>query len=61
MHVRGQPHHVADAGALHERQQIGDLVLAPLRRPVAERDRIEADQADRQIRGDHLPGGVGRQ
>ena len=48
----------ADAGALDERQQIGDFVLAPLRRPVAERDRVFADQSDRQIGGNHFPGRV---
>ena len=59
MHVGGQPHRVADAGAFHERQQIGDLMLAPLRRAIAERDRVLADQADRHVGGDHLPGRVG--
>ena len=34
-------------------------MLAPLRRAVAERDRIEADQPDRQIGRDHLPDRVG--
>ena len=58
MHVGGEPDHVADAGALDERQQIGDLVLAPLRRAVAERDGILADQPDRQIGRDHLPGRI---
>ena len=59
MHVGGQPHRVADAGALHERQQVGDLVLAPLRRAVAERDAVLAEEADRHVGGDHLPGGIG--
>ena len=59
VHVGGQPHRVADTGAFHEREQIGDLVFAPFRRAVAERNGVLADQADRQIGGDHLPGRVG--
>ncbi len=59
MHVGGQPHRVADAGALHERQQIGDLVLAPLRRAVAERNAVLAEEADRHVGGDHFPGRIG--
>ena len=59
VHVGGQPDRVPDAGALHERQQIGDLAFAPLRQAVAERNRVFADQSDRQIGGDHLPGRVG--
>ena len=35
MHIGGQPYRIADAGAFHERQEIGDLVLAPLRRTIA--------------------------
>ena len=58
VHVRCQPNHIANPGALDERQQIGDLVLAPLRRVVAERDRVFADQPNRQVGGDHLPGRV---
>ena len=49
VHVGGEPDDVANAGALDEGQQVGDLVLAPVRRPVAERDRIPAEQSDRQI------------
>ena len=58
MHVGGQPDRVADAGAFHKGQQIGDLMLAPLRRAVAERDGVLADEADRQIGGDHFPGRI---
>jgi hypothetical protein len=59
VHVGGQPHRIPDPGTLEERQQIGDLVFTPLRRAVTERHRVLADQADRQVRGNHLPGRVG--
>ena len=58
VHISGQPHDVPDAGAFHEGQQIGDLVLAPLRRAVAKCNRVFADQSDRQVGCDHLPGRV---
>src|SRR5205085_2200236 len=56
VHVGGEPDDVANTGTLDRRKEIGDLVLAPVGRPITERDRVEADQADRQIGRDHLPG-----
>src|SRR6266849_11055898 len=44
VHVRRQPHGISHAGAFHERQQIGNFVLAPLRWSVAKRNRVLADQ-----------------
>ena len=61
VHVGRQPYGIADAGAFHEEQQIGDFAFAPLRRPIAQRNRIRADQSDRQVRGDHFPGRIRRQ
>src|SRR5262249_53868549 len=56
MHVRGDPHSVGYAGVLYEGEDIGDLEFAPERRTVALCDGILADQADRLVRGYHLPG-----
>ncbi len=56
VHIRRQPHGISDAGAFHERQQIGNLVFAPLRRPITKRNRVFADHSDRQVRGNDLPG-----
>lgn len=55
VHVRGEPDDVADSGALDGAEKTGDLVLAPVGRPIAERNSIETDEADRQISGDDLP------
>src|SRR5262245_47762771 len=60
----GQPNRVGNPSALDEREEIGDLKLAPARRTVALRNGFDApfavavinnNQADRHIRGDHLP------
>src|SRR5439155_21875355 len=56
VHVGGEPDNIANAGTLDRRKEIGDLVLAPVGRPITERDGIETDEADRQIGRDHLPG-----
>src|SRR5262245_64292447 len=65
VHVRGEPYGVADAGALDERQEVGDLEFAAARRAVALRHRLDTpfavavvdnDQPDRHVGGDHLPG-----
>ena len=58
MHVGGDPHRVAHARVLDEGQHIGDLELAAERRAVALRHGVRADDRDRQIGGDHLPGSV---
>src|SRR5262249_19437452 len=55
VHVGGQPHRVANTIGFDERQEIGDLMLAPLRRSIAERYGVRADNTDRQIGSDHLP------
>ncbi len=66
VHVGGEPYGVAHAGMLDEREEIGDLELAPARGAVvALCDRLDAPlpisvvdhhQADRHVGGDHLPG-----
>src|SRR5262249_58185832 len=58
VHVGGEPYRVADAGVVQEGQQIGDLPFAPARRAVALPDRGVADEADRKVGGDDLPGGT---
>ncbi len=61
MHVGGQPHRSRDPPVLDEPQQFGDLQLPPQRRArIALRHRLDVlavgdDQAQRHVRGDHLP------
>ena len=58
VHVGGEPDDIAHAGTLDEGEQIGDLMLAPVRRTVAERDGILAEQPDRQVGRDDFPGRI---
>ena len=61
--VGGEPDGVLHPVRLQGAEQVGDLVLAAERRPVSLRNRLEpprlvaADQPDRHVGGDHLPGG----
>src|SRR5262245_24785854 len=56
MHVRGNPDDIVDACLSDEAQEVGNLDLAALGWPVAERHRVAADNADGQIGRYHFPG-----